>query len=96
MRNDENPLDALREGWSLYGTRLDKALDGCPPPEFHFRHGGRRPDLSLATVMIVAWMLVTVAALRYIPSAEANNIRGALACEPDAAVVCVQSILEAV
>ena len=96
MKSDENPLDALRDGWSLYGERLDKALDDCPQPELRFRYGGRRPMWTLAAVLTVTWLLLTGAAILRVPETEGHAMAGTLSMKPAMAVNCVHSILEAV
>lgn len=94
MKSDENTLDALREGWNLYGARLDEALDGCPQPELRFRRDGRRPQWALAAALTVTWLLVTASAVRWMPENEGHAMAGALYDKPDVAMQNVQSILE--
>ena len=88
MKNYNDILDAFREEWHRYGENLDLG----PSPELTFADGPAvRP---LPAILLVVWLLITAAAVRWMPSADYYNVIGSDA--PEVAISCVQSILEIV
>ena len=91
MKNNENPLDAFRAEWRQFGEGLE-----MPVSSFTFTGAEiaeRRGRRFMAAVFGVAWLLVTVAALRWIPMAD-NAVTGALGDNPEVVLNSVQSIVE--
>lgn len=90
MKNNENPLDAFRAEWRQFGEGLE-----MPVSSFTFTGAEiaeRRGRRFMAAVFGVAWLLVTVAALRWIPMAG-NNVVGALGDSPEVAFDKVYSMM---
>lgn len=93
--NDDDLLDTLREEWTEYGKRLDRALDDCPPVELNFRPV-RRGLTRLSAVLVAAWLILMAVSAVRVPESEGHHMAGMLASRPGEAVVCVESILLAV
>lgn len=90
MKNNDNNLDAFRAEWRRYGESFDYG----PSPKLTFATGPvARPWLQPAA-LVVAWLLITITAVKWIPSADYYNVTGSAA--PDVAINYVQSILEVV
>lgn len=88
MKNDNDILDAFREEWLRHEEGFSRGLS----PELTFAAGPvARP---LPAILLMVWLLITAAAVRWMPSADYYNVTGSDA--PEVAISCVQSILEVV
>ena len=93
MKSNDNSLDALRAQWRRYGDNLAEV----PSPVLTFadRSAADRP-WALPVTLGVAWILLSGAAVRWIPPADYYNVTGSCGDTPEAALSQVQSMLETV